>query len=310
MKLYTIFDDFPDEAVEELKSAGIQVTVHPTGVPRPNADEMSAIVREYDIVIIGTSQKLTEEMLSGVDSPRMIGTASVGTDHIQIPEGKEKLFTVFNTPFANGQSVAEYTMGCALSCIKRMREGNQLYLEKKNNKQLHQKPEDLRGKTMGVVGAGHISRKIMEYAAIFGMQILCWTAHPERHSALLEKGVQFVLLEELARSADVVSVNLPNNAGTKNIIDSAFVDGMKENAVFISVSRLATVDWEALLRRAERERGFYVCLDIDMDERVAEEMPDLPNVMITPHIAGGTVETRRRMFMEVASQIAEAVSCG
>lgn len=310
MKAYSIFDDFTREALDVLSAAGAAVTVHPAGVPRPDAARMKEILREYDCVIIGTSQKITEDMFDGIDTPRIIATASVGTDHIRIPADKRALVTVLNTPKANAQSVAEYTMACALACCKRLEEGKSLYRQGKDNKRLYQKPEDLLGKTIGVVGAGNVSRRIMDYARFFGMRVLCWTRNPDRHRDLETHAVRFVSLDELVRTADFISVNLPNKPETVGLISPALIRAMKPTTVFISVSRLETVDAEALFDKARENRGFYVCLDLDVDPAVAARMPDQPNVQVTPHIAGGTVETRKRMFAEIASAIASVIAKG
>lgn len=303
MKIYSIFDDFGDEAAEILNKKGVQLTIHPSGVPRPCADEMKKIIKQYDCIIIGTSQKISADMFYEINQPKIIATASVGKDHIVIPNDKRHLVTILNTPKANVQSVAEFTIGCALSCCKRLHEGTHLYECNKNNKKLNQKPEDLNGKTMGVIGAGNVSEKILEYAIFFGMKVLCWTAHPDKHIGLTEKGVTFTSLEALIKASDIISVNLPNTQDTKGLISRDLIYSMKENVIFISVSRLPIVDWEALMERAEQNPHFYVCMDIDIEEKISKRLKHHHNIMITPHIAGGTVETRKRMFLEVANQI-------
>ncbi len=307
MKVYSIFDDFDETAIEIIKNAGAELTVHSIGVPRPDAIQMLKILEDYDCVIIGTSQKVTEDMFENITTPRIVATASVGLDHIRIPNEKKHLVTIINTPKANAQAVAEYTIGCALSCCKRLIEGNSLYRQGKDNKQLFRKPVDLAGKTIGVIGAGNISMRIMEYAQFFGLTVLCWTKNPDRHRELEEKGIRFVNLDELIEMADVISVNLPNNSGTKGIISSELVAKMKDTATFVSVSRLDTMDIDALFEKARKKQGFYVCLDLDVNEAVVQAIPDVLNIMVTPHIAGGTVETRKRMFQEVAEQIAAIV---
>ena len=301
MKIYSIFDDFDEQAARLIQEAGGLLTIHPQGVPRPDHDQMKTILEHYDCVIIGTSQIITEDMFENVSEPRIIASASVGLDHIRVPEEKKPLVTILNTPKANAQSVAEYTMGCALACCKRLAEGAELYRQGKNNKNLYRKPEDLAGKTIGVVGAGNISEKIIEYARFFEMDVFCWTRNPE---AL---GVRFVPLQELVTSSDYISVNLPNTPDTAGIISADLVHRMKDTAVFISVSRVETVDLDALLKKAEANPGFYVCLDIDIQNGISACVPDLPNVTVTPHIAGGTVETRRRMFRELAASISNVI---
>lgn len=303
MKVYSIFDDYSSEAVEIIKEACIDLTVHPKGVQRPDHDLMKKILEQYDCIIIGTSQKITEDMFENVDSPKVIATASVGIDHIHIPCSKVDLIKIINTPKANAQSVAEYTIGCALNCCKRIIEGRRLYQKGINNKSLSKKPEDLSGRLMGVVGAGNISKRIIEYARFFGMDIICWTPHPDNHKDLLNLNVSFVDLDELLKNADVISVNLPNKRETINIISSDRIALMKNDAVFISVSRIATMDYRSLINKADKNPNFYICLDIDVDEDVVSAASDLSNVIITPHIAGGTIETRKRMFIELAEHI-------
>lgn len=299
MKIYSIFDDFDEESISILEKAGIELTVHPLGVPRPDDALMEKILYEYDGIIIGTSQKIKPEMFENITSHKIIATASVGVDHIQVPEGKKSLITIYNTPKANAQSVAEYTMGVALSCVKRLAEGDYLYRLGCNNKSLSNKPEDLAGKTIGVIGAGNISQKIMEYAAVFGMNVQYWTAHPQKYNI----PYAYIPLEKLIKNADILSFNLPNNPDTRNFISKDLVDSMRENSIFISVSRIDTIDFDALIERAQSEKNFYVNVDIDVDEKIVKAIQGKKNVFVTPHIAGGTVETRKRMFKEVAEQI-------
>ena len=305
MKAYSIFDDFGAEASEIIRKNGIILDIHPAGVPRPDAVQMQKLLEEYDCIIIGTSQKISQDMFEKIETPRIIATASVGIDHICIPDEKKHLIRIINTPKANAQSVAEFTMACALSCCKRLAEGSHVYANGKDNKALYRKPEDLFGKTFGVAGAGNISVRIMEFARFFGMNILCWTRNPEKHPEVSALGAKFVSLEELADSADVISVNLPNHRDTQKIISASLIEHMKKNAIFISVSRLATIDLPALLQKAETYPEFYVCADIDPDAEVTKLLSQTgDNVLVTPHIGGGTMETRKRMFRELAEAIA------
>lgn len=305
MKAYSIFDDFGSEPIELLINAGVELTVHPFGKPRPNKNEMKVILENYDCVIIGTSQKITEDMFENVSKPRIIATASVGLDHIRVPNEKRALVEIINTPKASAQSVAEYTIGCALSCCKRLSEAGALYADGKNNKALSKKPEDLWGKTIGVIGAGNISARIMQYATFLGMKVLCWTPHPEKHKEIVDLGVTFRALDELAKASDVISVNLPNTKETEGLISAELISLMKKDMIFISVSRRETLDIEALISKAYENQNYYVCLDLDVADDIVSQLSGRNNVLVTPHIAGGTVETRKRMFLELARHIAD-----
>lgn len=303
MRIYSIFDDFDTRAIDIIKESGIELSVHPLGQPRPNNMQMKKILETYDGVIIGTSQKITPDMFDNIGSFKIIATASVGLDHINIPDKNKNDVIVFNTPTANAQSVAEYTIATILSCVKRLEEGKQLYVEGKNNKHLLKKPEDVFGKTIGVIGAGNISQRIMQYADMLGMSVVYWTAHPDKYDLPYE----YVTLDQLALRSDFISVNLPNNSGTKGIISKNLIDKMKEDCVFISVSRLPAIDIDALIDKAQQHTSFYVNVDIDIDDNVVKNIQNMKNISITPHIAGGTIETRKRMFVEVAEKIANYV---
>ena len=117
--------------------------------------------------------------------------------------------------------------------------------------------------------------------------------------------MRFVSLEELAEEADVIAVALPSNEGTRNVVSAELVARMKPEAVFVSISRAETMDVEALIRKAVENRSFYTCLDLDPDDRIRELSAGLENVVVTPHIAGGTRENRIRMFQEASQRIAE-----
>lgn len=307
MRAYSIFDDFTTNAIKTLEDAGIELTVHPLGAPRPDHDQMKTILEQYDAVIIGTSQKITEDMFENISEPRIIGTASVGLDHIKVPESKKNLCTILNTPNANTQSVAEYNVGAMLMIRKRFMEGNYLYSQGLDNKKLVRKPEDIYGTTIGFVGAGRISAETMKMLSIFGTKFLCYTLHPENHKNLADEyNLKFVTLNELAQQSDIISINVPLSESTQNLISAEIISKMKENCIVVSVARDKVIDISALIEKATTNQNFYAVLDLDV-------IPDYigknnsRNIIITPHIAGGTIETRKRMFNEIAQAISQHI---
>lgn len=308
MRAYSIFDDFTTDAIKTLEDAGIELTIHPLDVPRPEHDQMKIILEQYDVVIIGTSQKITEDMFENISEPRIIGTASVGLDHIKVPENKKELCTILNTPNANTQSVAEYNVGAMLMTRKRLIEGNQLYLHGLDNKKLIRKPEDIHGITIGFVGAGRISGKTMELLHPFGVNMLCYSDDADKRHYLTERfGVRFVSLQELAENSDIISVNVPSTSETDHLINADIIAAMKNDCIFISIAREQVVDIPVLIDKANANPNFYTVLDLDV-------IPDYIgknnccNIVITPHIAGGTIETRKRMFNEIAQAISQYIA--
>lgn len=307
MKAFCIFDDFPEESIQQLEDAGIFIGVVQKGNPRPTDEEMKLIFEKYEIVIIGTSQKIYEWMWVNINSPRIVATASVGIDHIKVPDDKKHLLTIFNTPTANAQSVAEYIVGSMLMAKKRYSEGNALYSEGKNNKALIRKPEDIHGATVGLVGAGRISTKIMDLLKPFGVRLICHTKNPAHHQDLIQRyNVEFTSLEQLVYKSDIISVSVPMDESTENLISCGLVTKMKNSCIFVSVSRPQVTDNEALIEKANHNPNFYLVLDFDVLPKYVGRSNGR-NIVFTPHIAGGTVETRMRMFKEVTERIIESI---
>lgn len=307
MRAYSIFDDYPVEAVSTLKQVGVEVTVHPLGVARPDDDRMKEILNEYECIIIGTSQKIKIDMFEGIETPRIIATASVGVDHIRIPDNKRGLVKIINSPGSNTVSVAEYVIGALLLARKRYFEGNSLYGKGYNNKMLIRKPEDIYGATVGLIGAGRISTRIMELLQPFGVHILCYTKHPDAHKELIEQfKIQFTTLEEVVKQADMLAVCVPETDSTYNLIDESIVANMKESCVFISIAREKVTNIKALIQKANTCPNFYVILDVDVVPEYTS-FCNGRNIIITPHIAGGTIESRKRMFMDIAERITKHI---
>jgi len=305
MRAYSIFDDYPQEAVQILQEAGIEVTLHPSGVPRPDDVQMTDIMKHYECVIIGTSQKIKEPMFEGIDTLRIIATASVGTDHISVPAQKKDLVKVINTPGANTDSVAEYVLGAMLLARKRLFEGYRLYQNGLSNKNLIRKPQEIAGCTVGIIGAGRISTRVMELLYPFGVTFLCFTQSPEAHHDLEKRfGVRFVKIDDIALYSDIISVNVPATESTYNLVNESIIKKMKADCIFISICREKVVDMKALFDKAEEYKNFYVILDIDNNEEYQRKCNNT-NIIITPHMAGGSIEARKRMFMEVAKKIVE-----
>ena len=303
MNIYSIFDDFPIQACNILKENGHNITLHPSGFPRPNSEQLKRILNSYDCIIIGTSQIITEEMFDDVVTSKIIATASIGVDHIHIPITKKGLITIINAPQSNAQSVAEFVFACILLCQKRILEGNNLYKSNKNKTFLSKKPQEISGKTIGLIGAGNISKNIMRIANVFNMNVIVYTKTPNKHKDFYALGATFVNLETLCSSADIISLALPYNDKTKGIINKDLIDNIKNDAVFISISRLGLIDFDALFKKTQEYSSFYACLDVDLDNHILSENIDSFNLIITPHIAGGTEQARTRMFFDLSKQL-------
>jgi len=304
LKCYSSFYELDKEMVKLLENNGIEVTLHDKK-ERPNAEELKDIIKNYDIILIGIREYMTKELLDLIDSPKIIGTMSIGVDHIDKCFFDSHLIDVVTLSDSNVISVAEHIFSLVLALNKRIYESNKLVLDKKGNRNnLFERPNDISEKTIGFIGAGKISRAAINIAKVFNMKILCNTLHPEKHKDL---DVQFVELDYLLSNSDIISINVPSNNETNNLISKEKINLMKNNATFINTSRLELVDIEVLIEYADRNSSFYVGLDIDTEE-VADLLSKYrTNVIVTPHTAGVSKEALDRMEIELVNRVVDFV---
>lgn len=307
MRAYSVFDDFPQSSISILRNKGVEVIVHPKGEERPKGGELKRLLDEYDILIISTAQTISEGMFKDVVTPKIIGTASSGVDHIHVPLDKCRYVKIVNAKNANRSTVTEHAFALLLALRKQLLDGRAVAAEGKSKKNMSRRPVELLGSTIGVVGAGGIASSILRMADCWGMKRLCWTLHPENHLDLKADNVEFVDLETLCLKSDNIVVSIPLSDRTNCLVTSSLISYMKDTAAVIVTSRLEVVDIEALFAKAKNNPLFGLAIDAD-----AASIRDLwsieqNNIIVTPHIAGGTVESRIRLFNECSQNVVNSI---
>lgn len=166
---------------------------------------------------------------------------------------------------------------------------------------------DITGSTLGIIGAGKISREVIRISKAFNMKIICNTLNLELHEDLIKQGVKFVTLEDVLSNADIITINIPLTEENKNLISKDRIRLMKKTATFINTSRGELVDIPELIKYADENRTFNVGLDIDTEKYKDILNIKRNNVIVTPHIAGVTKEAVERMDVEVANRLVEYI---
>ncbi len=304
LRAYSVFKDLDTKACEILKNAGIQLKLS-SCIERPNKEGLLKLLESYDILIIGVKEKLTEDMLSKISSKKIIATLSIGLDHIDKSFFESELITVINCNTSNVISVAEHIFALILGLNKKIIEANSIAINGGNKTKLSSRSNDISNSTIGIIGAGKISREVIKIAKIFNMKILCNTLKPKKHRDLLEQGVEFLNLEEVLKSSDIITINIPLNEENRNLISKDKIRLMKKSATFINTSRAEIVDMEELIKYAEENQTFKVGLDVDAENYKELFNTKRNNVIVTPHIAGVTKEAIERMDVELANNIKE-----
>lgn len=304
LKAYSVFEDLDTKACEILKDAGIQLKLS-SGIERPNKEKLQELLKDYDILIIGVKEKLTEDMLCKITTKKIIATLSIGLDHIDKSFFESELITVINCNTSNVISVAEHIFALILGLNKKIIEANNIAINGGNKTNLSSRSNDISNSTIGIIGAGKISRAVIKIAKVFNMKILCNTLNPKKHQDLLKQGVEFLSLEELLRSSDIITVNIPLNQENRNLISKDKIRLMKKSATFINTSRAEIVDMEELIKYADENERFKVGLDIDAENYKELFTIKRNNLIVTPHIAGVTKEAIERMDLELTNNIKE-----
>lgn len=306
LKAYSVFKDLDKKAYEILTNAGIQLDLS-TSVERPNKEELSKLLDDYDILIIGVKEKLSEDMLAKIDKKKIIATLSIGVDHIDNSFFNSNFIKVINCQTSNVISVAEHIFALILSLKKRIIEANDIAMRGGNKTQLSSRSNDISNSTIGIIGAGKISYEVIKIAKVFNMKIYCNTLNPEKHQDLLKQGVEFLDLDTLLTNSDIITVNIPLNEENKNLISKDKISLMKKSATFINTSRAEIVDMDELIKYADENKTFNVGLDIDAENYKELLETKRNNVIVTPHIAGVTKEAIKRMDVELANRIKEYI---
>ena len=302
-KTYCVYQNFSSEAKSILLKNGLDLTMN-TSENRPNGDELIALLKEYDILILGIYSKLTVGMINYVQTPKIIATLSIGVDHIDKVFFESSLVKIVNIHTANTISVAEHIFSLILALNKRICESNHLVTHRQGHRtNLHERPEDISRKVLGLIGAGNITREVIKIAKVFNMKIKCYTKHKEKHVDLEQNGIKFTTLDDVLENSDIINVSIPLNDGTRNLISRDKIQLMKPTTTFINTSRTDVVDIDALIEYADKYSSFYVGLDIDINNH--EELFSVyrNNVIVTPHIAGVSKQAIERMDIELANNI-------
>ena len=302
LKGYCCINDLNPKALQMIKESGVDLVVSKEFY-RPNGNELKILLEKYDVLIVGVKSKFTSDMLENITTPKIICSLSIGLDHIAKEFFNSKFITIINCPTANVNSVAEHIIGMLLALNKRLIEANEISIKGGTKLDMSTRNKDVSGLTLGLVGAGKISRAVLKFASVFDFKVLCYTKNPDKHTDLIGL-VDFVSLENLLSQSDIVSVNIPLNEETRNLINKEKIKLLKPTATFINTARAEIVDIFALLEKADKYESFLVGLDIDITDEFLDCLSKKRNnVLVTPHIAGVSTQALEKMDLEIAQNL-------
>jgi len=287
----------PEPAVEVLKEAG-DVWVSPDDRPLEVA-ELHDAIKGADVVVTLLHDKVDDGFLDAAgDQLKAVCNVAVGFDNIDVPAATKRGVLVTNTPAVLTEATADLAMTLILAVTRRIGEGERL-IRAREPWSWHMfmlLGTGLQGKTLGVVGMGAIGQSLARRAKAFGMDIVYSDARRAPAEVEQELGARRVELDELLRTADVVSIHAPLMDETRHLINADTLALMKESAYLVNSARGPIVD-EAALVDALRD-GKIAGAGLDVYEHEPKTHPgliDLDNVVLLPHLGSATIETRTAM---------------
>ncbi|MEX0917298.1 MAG: D-glycerate dehydrogenase [Candidatus Paceibacterota bacterium] len=311
-KIY-ITRKIPEVGIEKLVSAGHEVVVSEKDGVLTKEELIKELKKnEYDAVLCLLTDAVDGEIFDAVPTAKIFANYAVGFNNVDLDAAKERGVIITNTPDVLTDTVAEHTIALMLSITSRIAEGDRFVRAGKYNgwAPMMLLGTDMKGKTLGILGAGRIGSRVASIAHKgLGMSIIYYDV---KKSEELEGDVGATFkseIEEVLKEADVVSVHVPLLDSTHHLLNEERLSLVKESAYLINSSRGPVIDEGALVEALKAKKIKGAALDVFENEpELAPGLSGLENVVVTPHIASATEETRGEMAEIAADNIIAVLS--
>jgi lactate dehydrogenase-like 2-hydroxyacid dehydrogenase len=296
------------EAIEYLqKHCEVDYVDNDEGI---TAEQLKERIRGKQAVVAQLMNRFSAEVIDSLDGVKIIANVAVGFDNIDVPAATRKGILVTNTPDVLTETTADFAFALLLAAARRVVEGHQFVHAGEWRKWSIDLlvGHDVHHRTLGIFGMGRIGQAVARRGRGFSMRILYNDAVRAPESIEQELRLELVSKEQLLRESDFVSLHVPLLDSTRKLIGESELKLMKKTAILVNTSRGPVVD-EAAAGRALQE-GLIAGAGLDVFEREPEVNPvllQLQSVVVAPHIASASVDTRREMSMLAARNAVEAL---
>ena len=263
-------------------------------------------VGDADYILAGGRTKLTSTVLDKAKNLKMIQRSGVGLDSLDLDSIKAKGIPLYVNQGVNAQSVAEHTLMMILACMKKMP-----LINSKTKNGIWRKQEqglqtfELKGKTVGIIGMGHIARALVSLLKPFHVNLLYNSRSRADGAFEIENNLRFVTMDELLQNADVVTVHCALTPQTRNLINADTIQKMKEGSILINTARGGIVNTQALADALLSGKLSFAAIDVHEQEPLPDDyiLKNIENVILTPHIAGVSYDAFRTMMHDAFRNI-------
>ena len=298
----TIRSFTPDAAVEEILKSRFDIRYVNTSGKRLSEDELSSAIRGADAVIAGT-EEFTRSVIDASPQLRMISRVGVGTDSIDLDTAAKQNIRILITAASAIQPVAEHTLALIFCVSRRLAE---YYTSARVHDHRVKQASLLFGKTVGIIGIGRIGSRVGELVLCLGCPVIYYdpfvTTSP--NPAFTRAGS----LDELFQKADIITLHVPAKKGDKALLDREAFNQCRNGVIIINTARGSLVDEQALSEALDSGKVAGAGLDVTAEEPYNGPLLSFPHVVITPHVASNTTESRKAMEREAVDNILNAIS--
>ena len=304
-----VISEFMDPPSVQVLSQRFDVDYRPKLVD--DAAALASAVATADGWIVRNRTQVRGSLLEAAQRLKVIGRLGVGLDNIDVERCQARGIRVIPATGANAESVAEYVVTAALGGLRGVFFATRAVEAGTWPRTMLSQGREASGKVMGLIGLGNIGRLVARKASALGMKVIAHDQHlPPDAEAWREVQGPPRTLEQLLRESDVVSLHIPLNSETRGLLNASRLALMKSNAVLINTARGGLIDEVVLAAMLRQGRLGGAALDVFEQEPLPKNshLAQVPGLLLTPHIAGVTVEANERVCSLIAERVTEALS--
>ncbi|CCG20900.1 Ser33 protein [Candida orthopsilosis Co 90-125] len=312
-----LLENVNQTAINIFKGQGYQVEFYKSSLPE---EELLEKIKDVHAIGIRSKTKLTEKILKHAKNLVVIGCFCIGTNQVDLDFAAKSGVAVFNSPFSNSRSVAELVIAEIITLARQLGDRS-IEMHTGTWNKVSAKCWEIRGKTLGIVGYGHIGSQLSVLAEAMGMNVIYYDVLTIMS---LGNSKQVGTLDELLQKAVFFTLHVPATEDTKNLLSAPQFAAMKDGAYVINASRGTVVDIPALVQAMKAGKIAGAALDVYPHEPAkngeglfgddlnsfASELTSLRNVILTPHIGGSTEEAQSAIGVEVANALTKYINEG
>jgi D-3-phosphoglycerate dehydrogenase len=311
-----LLENVNEAGISILQCQGYQVETIKASLPE---DQLIEKIRDVQVIGIRSKTKLTKKVLDAANNLIVIGCFCIGTNQVDLETAAQRGIAVFNSPFSNSRSVAELVIG-EIIVLARQLADRSMELHNGTWNKVSKGCWEIRGKTLGIVGYGHIGSQLSVLAESMGMDVIYYDV-----LTMMGLGTarQVKTLDDLLQQADFVSLHVPETPDTKKLISSKEFALMKDGSYLLNNARGSVIDIPALIDASRSGKLAGAAIDVFPHEPAGngdyfsnelnawtKDLVGLKNIILTPHIGGSTEEAQSAIGVEVSTALVRYVNEG